>query len=374
MTAPRRAWVLGALVVAQGCAAAEPVGPSPRPAPPPPPVRIVADHEFIAVTGIELGGPFGPALEGEQRVGYDPFRRVGCGGRGDPACGDPVDAQRTYLWEDGSDGELLVRVARHTYPLLVDQRRADLSVRPPVGPLDRITGLRGTWWIIWRDTSMVEYAPLRFAWKIAGRWGTDSVTISVAEDRLPRKVGATDPRREFPEPWVAADGDAYHHPSEVELVAYRGSVMRVGLGYTLQRYGSRCGAALRPVCSRMDPVVVATVHGGGEARLDVRRWQRGGEAEAVARTARPDARGHAIFRHLIHDDGVGGSWFVAGGVSVRCDNGRALEAEVATLQRRSAFHAVENAVSSFAWVFADCDAGIITTMRERYPFIPVVTP
>ncbi len=334
---------------------------------------MVADHEFAAVTGISQGGPFGAALEGQQWAEYYPFRRVLCGGGfGDPACTSAENAQLTYLWEDGSDGELLVRVERHTYPLLIDQRRADLSVRRPVGPLTAITGLRGTWWLIWRDTAMVELAPVRVSWQIAGRWGQDSVTISVAEDLMPRKVGSRG--AEFPEPWVAADGSAYHHPAEVELAAYRGSVMRAGVGYTRQRYASRCAAALRPVCSRMDPVVVVTVHGGGEARLDVRRWQREGEPEAVARTARPDGRGHAIFRHLIHDDGVGGSWFVAGGVSVRCDGGAVLEAEVATLQRLNAFHAVERAVSSFAWVFADCAAGTVTTMRERYPRIPVVTP
>lgn len=363
-------------LVLAACGGAVDPPPESPPVPPPPPVRIIADHEFAAVTGISLGGGFGPSLEGNHMAASFPFRRFRCSKRfGDPACGSFEDAQLDYLWDDGSDGGLPVRVDRHTYPLLIDQRRADLSVRPPVGPQDNITGLRGTWWRIWRDTAQVEFASAPgILWEIAGRWGQDSVTISVAEDRIPRKVGSL--AAGFPAPWTAADGAVYHHPAEMELAVYEGSVMRAGLGYTRQRYASRCGdgRGMRPVCSRIDPVVVVTVHGEGEVRLSGRRWQRGGEPAAVEQSGRPDGRGHAIFRHLVNDDGRGPSWFFAGGVSVRCDGGSSLDADVATLQRRGAFHAVEYSVAAFAWVFADCAAGTVTTMRQRYPAIPVVTP
>lgn len=364
---------LSCLLLAACDGAVEPPPESPS-VPAPPPVRIIADHEFAAVTGISLGGGFGPPLQGNHWDESDPFRRFLCSGQpGDSSCTSFQNAQLTYLWEGGSDGELPVRVERHTYPLLVDQYRPDLSVRPPVGPQDNITGLRGTWWRIWRDTAQVDFASVPgILWEIAGRWGQDSVTISVAEDRIPRKVGSN--AVEFPAPWTAADGSTYHHPAETELAAYEGSVMRAGLGYTRQRYASRCGRGMRPVCSRIDPVVVVTMHGGGEARLSGQRWQRGGEPAAVERSGRPDGRGHAIFRHLVNDDGRGPSWFFEGAVSVRCDVGAVLEAEIATLQRRGTFHAVEYSVAAFAWVFADCVAGTVTTMRQRYPQIPVVTP
>lgn len=338
--------------------------------PPEPEVRLIADHEFSAVTGIPQG-PFGWKLEGNQWTPYDPFRRVMCGGYGDPDCTGPVEARRAYLWEDGSDlGDLRVRVTRHTYPLLADQPAQRLSVRPPIRIQGGVTGLSGDWWIIWRDTLMVETAPLRVAWEIDGRWRMDSVTVEVAGD-LPRKIGTQNPR-EFPESWRAADGTAYYHPAEAELAVYEGTVMRAGLGDHPQRYGETCWPqALRPVCARMDPVVVVTVHGEGEVELSGRRWQRGSSSEEeIGRRGRPDDRGHAIFRHLVEENFTGGAWFFAGRVEVRCDGGAVLEVKVAELQRRDALHVKVNAVAAFAWVFADCRAGTVTTMRERYAFIP----
>ena len=349
---------------------AEPVRPV---LPEPPEPRIIADHEFVAVTGIPQGGPFGAALEGDYDLGYRPFRWRNCSGApGDPDCEDAVDARLSYLWEDGSDfGDLLVRVTRHTYPSLSDQPRWDLSSRPGLKYETRnITGLPGAWYIIWRDTAQVEHAPLRQFWRIAGKWRTDSVTIEVAEDRLPRKVGTREPGREFPEPWTAADGTRYHHPAESELAAYGRTVMRADLGDFPRRYGLRCGRGVRPVCARIDPVVVATVHGGGEVTLDGRWWKTGSSTTmAVRRTARPDDRGHAIFRSLVEDDYTGGLPRFTGQVRVLCDSGASLEAEVGELYR-SGGNRKPGAVTALAWVFADCPSGTVTTMRDRYPDIP----
>lgn len=321
----------------------------------------------------------GVPLAGSYRPRYFPFRRWKCPGGtaalGNPLCDGPDGARRSYEWADGTDrGDLRVEVTRHTYPMLASRNDPRLSVRPITGHVGPPPGSPGDkWYIVWRDTLEVQTGPVAVSWEIAGRWRADSVTIAMHEASIPRKVGGAG-AGEFPEPFRSADGAVYFHPAETELATFTGSIMRTGNGDRSDRYALRCNPdAIRPVCSRIDPVVAVTIHGGGVAHLTGRWWRPSWATGSgtVDRQARPDGRGHAIFKDLAPT----GDGFTEnppyhphtrfeGAVAVQCDGGPHLQAEVLTLARADGF---EGALPAFGWVFADCRTGIVETMRERYP-------
>lgn len=366
---PRIQVAIAAGVLA-GCGA-EPVPFRPE-VPQPEPVEF-RPHTAV---GVPLAGAYLPS--------YKPFRYFRCPAAnpyGNPYCTGAAGARRSYIWHDGSErGALRVRVTRYTYPMLSSRNDPSFSVRPITGHIGPPPGSPGRkWYVVWRDTLEVQRAEIgEVRWEIAGRWLADSVHL-VIDPELPRKVGTTAPASEFPEPFEA-DGVRYHHPAEDELATYAGTIRRTGLGERSSRYALRCDAEVRPVCSHIDPVVVVTIHGGGVARLTGRWWrpssaiQAGAEPEGrVDREARPDARGHAIFKHLAPE----GDGFTAnlpyhphtrfeGRVAVRCaGGGEALEAAAGPLQRFDSGRLAS--IGAFAWVFADCDARTVTTMRDRYP-------